>query len=133
MHELRRRRVLHHCMAPSATSRRWALNYLSTMAMLVDREEDVHELRRRGVLDQQQLQQRRDAGLLQGPRPTPPPGLQLLEHLGGDHIDGYIRRRPVRITLHKFVYNNYRIIAAVLSIAGVLASILKALYSLKKP
>jgi hypothetical protein len=39
----------------------------------------------------------------------------------------------VRTAVHKFVYNHHRIIVAVLSIAGVLVSILKALYSLKKP
>lgn len=44
-----------------------------------------------------------------------------------------MRRRPVRIAVQKFVYNNYKLIAAVLSIAGVLVGIFKAIYSLKQP
>jgi hypothetical protein len=39
----------------------------------------------------------------------------------------------VWITIYRFIYKNNRAIAAVLSIADVLCSILNALYSLKKP
>ncbi|WVZ54612.1 hypothetical protein U9M48_005382 [Paspalum notatum var. saurae] len=44
-------------------------------------------------------------------------------------IDAYIRQRPVRIAVHSFVYNNFKIIASVLSIASVLVGIFQALYS----
>ncbi|KAF8760488.1 hypothetical protein HU200_010110 [Digitaria exilis] len=49
-------------------------SYLSTMAMLMDREEDVHELPRRGVLSSN-FSKRGDAGILQGHRPAPPPAV----------------------------------------------------------
>ncbi|CAL5008812.1 unnamed protein product [Urochloa decumbens] len=105
-------------------------SYLSTLAMLMDREEDVHELRRRGVLSSN-FSNAETLAFFKG----------LGQHLrlGKNYtttlreIDDYVRRRPVRIAVHKFIYNNYRVIAALLSVAGVLASILKALYSLKKP
>ncbi|CAL5008833.1 unnamed protein product [Urochloa decumbens] len=106
-------------------------SYLSLLTMLMDREEDVHELRMRGVLrstfsNAQTLAFFKELG-------------QYLQH-GYDYrntkvkISEYIRQRPVRTAVHKFVYNNHRIIVAVLSIAGALVGILKALYySLNKP
>ncbi|KAL6857194.1 hypothetical protein ACP4OV_018576 [Aristida adscensionis] len=104
-------------------------SYLSLLAMLMDRVEDVHELRRSGVLrsrfcDMQTL--------------TYFKGMGQHLRLGYNYfntladIEDYMRRRPVRIAVHKFLYNNYRIVAAVLSIAGVLVGIFKALYSLKR-
>nr|CAB3470584.1 unnamed protein product [Digitaria exilis] len=105
-------------------------SYLSTMAMLMDREEDVHELRRRGVLSSN-FSNAETLAFFKGIGQHLRPGNNFFSTLG--EIDGYIRRRPVRIALHKFIYNNYRIIAAILSVVGVLASILKALYSLKRP
>lgn len=104
-------------------------SYLSTMAMLMDREEDVHELRRRGVLSSN-FSNAETLAFFKGIGQHLRPGNNYLNTMG--EIEGYIRHRPVRITLHKFVYNNYKIIAAVLSVAGVLVTIFKALYSLKK-
>ncbi|CAO2205595.1 unnamed protein product [Urochloa humidicola] len=105
-------------------------SYLSLLTMLMDREEDVHELRMRGVLrstfsNAQTLAFFKELG-------------QHLQH-GYNYrntkleISEYIRQRPVRTAVHKFVYNNHRIIVAVLSIAGALVGILKALYSVNKP
>ncbi|KAL6607763.1 hypothetical protein ACP70R_040826 [Stipagrostis hirtigluma subsp. patula] len=105
-------------------------SYLSVLAMLMDREEDVHQLRHKGVL---------------GSRFSKAQTLAFFKGLGQHLCHGYnynavtqeiydyIRTKTVRIALHKFVYNNYKVIAAVLSIAGVLAGIFRALYSLKKP
>ncbi|CAO2189987.1 unnamed protein product [Urochloa humidicola] len=105
-------------------------SYLSMLAMLMDREEDVHELRRSGVLNSifsnaQTLDFFKCLG--QNLRL----GHNYFNTLG--EIDAYMSRRPVRIAVYKFFYNNKRTIAAILSIAGALIGILKALYSLKKP
>ncbi|KAM0919288.1 hypothetical protein ACQ4PT_008225 [Festuca glaucescens] len=47
-------------------------------------------------------------------------------------IHDYKRERPIRIAIHKFVYNNFRVIVALLSIASVLVGIFKTLMSLKQ-
>ena len=44
-----------------------------------------------------------------------------------------MRERPIRILVYKFIYKNYRVIFAVMSVASVLVGIFKALYALKKP
>jgi len=79
-------------------------SYLSVLAMLVDRKEDVHELRRRRVLHGA-LSNKQALGFFKG----------LGQHLrfGGryfaalEEIDSYKRHRSLRIAAHKFVYNNY--------------------------
>nr|CAB3481979.1 unnamed protein product [Digitaria exilis] len=105
-------------------------SYLSMLAMLMDREEDVHVLRRSGVIssifsDQQTLV------IFKCFAQNIRMGFNYLDTLG--EIDGYMRHRPVRIAIHKFVYNNYKTIAAVLSIAAALIGVMKAIYSLKRP
>ncbi|RCV30274.1 hypothetical protein SETIT_6G081300v2 [Setaria italica] len=102
-------------------------SYLSVLAMLMDSEEDVHQLRVRGVLcsnfsNNQTLAFFKE--LVQYLR------LGYNYYAAMEEIDEYMRRRPVRIAVHRFIYNNYRTIVAVLSIASVLVGIFKAL---KKP
>ncbi|CAL4996629.1 unnamed protein product [Urochloa decumbens] len=105
-------------------------SYLSMLAMLMDREEDVHELRRSGVLTSI-FSNAQTLAIFKGFSQHLRPGYNYFNTLW--QIQEYMRTRPVRIAVHKFVYNNYKTIAAVLSIAGALIGILKALYSLKKP
>jgi hypothetical protein len=47
-------------------------------------------------------------------------------------VHDYKRERPVRIAIHRFVYNNFKAIVAFLSIASVLVGIFKTLMSLKQ-
>ncbi|PUZ61506.1 hypothetical protein GQ55_4G281200 [Panicum hallii var. hallii] len=103
-------------------------SYLSVVAMLMDRKEDVHELRSKGVL-RSLFSNTQTLAFFKG----------LGQHLrlGGryvvvlEQIESYKRNRPVRIAVHRFLYKNYKIIAAVLSIAGVIIGIFKALLALK--
>lgn len=105
-------------------------SYLSLLAMLMDKEEDVHHLRMSGVL-RSSFSNAQTLAFFK----------ELGQHISHGYnysytlaeISKYMRHRPVRTAVHKFVYNHHRVIVAVLSIAGVLISILKALYSLKKP
>ncbi|KAL6659532.1 hypothetical protein ACP70R_003572 [Stipagrostis hirtigluma subsp. patula] len=105
-------------------------SYLSVLAMLMDREEDVQQLRERGLL-RSHFSNTQTLAFFKG----------LGQHLrlGYNYfavvkeIDEYMRRRPVRVAVHKFLYSYFKLIAAVLSIASVLVGIFKALYSLKKP
>ncbi|PUZ49938.1 hypothetical protein GQ55_6G019500 [Panicum hallii var. hallii] len=104
-------------------------SYLSVLAMLVDRKEDVHELRRRRLLHGA-LSNKQALGFFKG----------LGQHLrfGGryfaalEEIDSYKCHRSLRIAAYKFVYNNYRFIAAFLSVTGVLIGIFKTLVALKR-
>ncbi|CAL5004356.1 unnamed protein product [Urochloa decumbens] len=105
-------------------------SYLSMLAMLMDREEDVHELRSSGVLNSI-FSNAQTLAFFKCLGQHLCPGYNYFNTL--DEIDGYMRERPLRIAVHRFVYNNKKTIAAFMSFIGVLATILKALYSLKKP
>ncbi|CAL4996634.1 unnamed protein product [Urochloa decumbens] len=105
-------------------------SYLSLLAMLMDREEDVHELRMRGVL-RSSFSNAQTLAFFKELSQHLRPGYNYYRTLA--EIGNYMSQRWAWIAVHKFVYNYHRIIVAVLSIAGVLVSILKALYSLKKP
>ncbi|KAL6857193.1 hypothetical protein ACP4OV_018575 [Aristida adscensionis] len=102
---------------------------LSLLAMLMDRAEDVHEVRRSGVL-RSRFCNTQTLAYFKAMGQHLRPGFNYFSTL--DDIQDYMRWRPVRIAVHKFLYSNYRAVAAVLSIAGVLVGIFKALYSLKR-
>ncbi|OEL15690.1 hypothetical protein BAE44_0023291 [Dichanthelium oligosanthes] len=104
-------------------------SYLSVLAMLMDRKEDVHELRRRGLLHGA-LSNKQALGFFKGLGQHLRFGSRYFATLEG--IDSYKRHKSVRITVYKFVYNNYRFIAAFLSVTGVLIGIFKTLLSLKR-
>jgi hypothetical protein len=104
-------------------------SYLSLMAALIDGEEDAHELRAKHLLESF-FSNREMVDFFKG----------LARHLRLGHgyfvlvakIHDYKRDRPVRIAIHKFVYNNFKTIVALLSIAGVLVGIFRTLMSLKQ-
>jgi len=105
-------------------------SYLSVLAMLMDREEDVHELRAKGVICSH-FSNKQTLAFFKG----------IGQHLrlGNNYftivqeIEDYRRKKPIRIVVYKFIYKNYRVIFAVMSVASVLVGIFKALYALKKP
>ncbi|KAL6899434.1 hypothetical protein ACP4OV_006092 [Aristida adscensionis] len=105
-------------------------SYLSVLAMLVDREEDVQQLRGKGMLSSH-FSNAETLAFFKGLRRNLRAGYNY-QAIVRD-ISNYMRKRPVRIVVHRFIYNNYKLIVAVLSIASVLVGIFKALYSLKKP
>ena len=103
-------------------------SYLLLFAMLVDREEDVHELRRKRLLQG-------GGGL------TNKEALDLFTSLQGlplgssyirimEEIENYRVKRRTQTKLHAFVYKNLRIIVTVFSAVGVLAGIFGSLMSL---
>ncbi|CAL5004364.1 unnamed protein product [Urochloa decumbens] len=105
-------------------------SYLSTLAMLMDREEDVQELRRSDVV-KTNFTNTETLAFFKGIGKHLRQGINYFNTLA--EIDRYIRQRPVTIVIHRFLYNNYKYIVAVMSIASVLVGIFKAIYSLKKP
>jgi hypothetical protein len=111
------------------TDRKHAIRpYLVVLAMLMDREEDVHRLRSKGLINGA-LTNKEILDFFKG----------LVKHISGgpplvhlmEEIEDYKLKRWMWIKVHKFFYRNYKIILAVLSAAGVLVGIFKALLSLK--
>ncbi|CAD6246482.1 unnamed protein product [Miscanthus lutarioriparius] len=104
-------------------------SYLSVLAMLMDRKEDVHELRRRGVVHGA-LSNKQALGFFKGLGQHLRFGRRYFAAL--EEIDSYKRHRSVRIKAYKFVYNYKKFIVAFLSVTGVLIGIFKTLLSLKR-
>jgi hypothetical protein len=104
-------------------------SYLLLLAMLVHREEDVHELRVRGLmvggggLD--------DAEALRFF--TSFQGLRYGQHYNYvmENIDRYRATRRTRTTLHAFFYNHWKTITAVIGVVGTVAGIIGTLVSIK--
>ncbi|KAF6997431.1 hypothetical protein CFC21_013650 [Triticum aestivum] len=105
-------------------------SYLLLLSMFADREEDVHELRRKRLLQG-------GGGLTNKETLDFFTGLQGLP-LGSSYIrtmeeiENYRVKRRKRTRLHAFVYKNMRIIVTVFSIVGVLAGIFGSLMSLRR-
>ncbi|KAJ1277016.1 hypothetical protein BS78_05G261800 [Paspalum vaginatum] len=104
-------------------------SYLLLLAMLVDREEDVHELRTKRVLQG-------GGGLTNKEALDFFTGLQDLR-VGSRYlramqeIENYMVTRRVQTRLHAFVYKNMRTIVAVFSTIGALVGIFGTLKGLK--
>ncbi|KAG8086692.1 hypothetical protein GUJ93_ZPchr0010g8107 [Zizania palustris] len=104
-------------------------SYIAAMAMLMNREEDVHELRAKGLVygrfsDQETLQFFKTLykHTHMGPRYV---------HILQD-IESYRRERWLWIACHKFVYNNIKTIVTVFTVVGVLVGIFKTLLNIKQ-
>ncbi|CAM0870765.1 unnamed protein product [Alopecurus aequalis] len=104
-------------------------SYLSLLAMLMDKEEDVHQLRANHLL-QSFFSDREMVEFFKGLARHLRLGYRYFVLLS--QIHDYKRDRPIRIAIHKFLYNNFRAIVALLSIASVLVGIFKTLMSLKQ-
>ncbi|KAL5220275.1 hypothetical protein ABZP36_024988 [Zizania latifolia] len=104
-------------------------SYIAVLAMLMNREEDVHELRAKGLV----------CGKFSD-RETLEFFKTLVKHVCiGRHyvrilaeIDAYKRNRWLWIAVHKFVYNNVKNIITVFTVVGVLVGVFKALLSIKQ-
>uniref|UniRef100_A0A0D9WJZ3 Uncharacterized protein n=1 Tax=Leersia perrieri TaxID=77586 RepID=A0A0D9WJZ3_9ORYZ len=104
-------------------------SYVLLLAMLMNREDDVHELRAKGLVrggfsDKETLE------FFKNLVKQLFVGLDYFRILA--ELESYRRKRPLLIPIHKFVYNNVRAIITVFSIIGVLVGIFKTLLSIKQ-
>ncbi|KAJ1267023.1 hypothetical protein BS78_07G025000 [Paspalum vaginatum] len=106
-------------------------SYLSVLAMLMDREEDAHELRRRLVLHGT-LSNNQALDFFKGLAQHLPVGGRYLAAL--EEVDAYKRHRTVRIWAHRLIYHSFKAmtIATLFSIVGVLVGIFKTLLDNKR-
>ncbi|CAO2150187.1 unnamed protein product [Urochloa humidicola] len=126
--------ALELCMVKSFSSAEYAsdsavCSYLLLLAMLVHREDDVHELRVRGLLvgggGLTNAEALRFFSSFQG--------LRFGQHYNYilETIDSYKARRKTRTMLHAFFYNHWRTITAVIGVVGTVAGIIGTLVSIK--
>jgi hypothetical protein len=104
-------------------------SYLLLFAMFMDREEDVHELRAKHLLQG-------GGGLTNSEVLNFFTSLQSLRLECCyvrimEEIEDYKAKRQVRIKVHAYVYKNMKTIVAVISAIGALVSIIGTLASLK--
>ncbi|KAE8772064.1 hypothetical protein D1007_55982 [Hordeum vulgare] len=103
-------------------------SYLALLAMLMDREEDVHKLRSKRLV-QGELTNKETLDFFK----------TLIKHISGgslyirilEEIEDYKLKRRIWIKICEYVYQNKKAIVTVLSLIGVLAGIFKALLSVK--
>ncbi|RLN28792.1 hypothetical protein C2845_PM05G09910 [Panicum miliaceum] len=104
-------------------------SYISVVALLVNREEDVQELRGKGIINSAMS----DMGTLEFFKWAAPHlrvGHRYYEVFRG--VQEYRQERWAWIAVHRFLYRNYKTIGAVLSIIGVLAGLFKTILSLRQ-
>ncbi|KAI4996641.1 hypothetical protein ZWY2020_051561 [Hordeum vulgare] len=118
---------VHH----GATSGHYIVSsYLTLLSMLMDRVEDVHELRAKRVIHSD-FTNDTTLAFFKG-------GLTSYLYVNDRYLDilklieKHKLERWVWIAIHRFIYNNLKTIVAVLSIISVLVGIFKALFSLQK-
>ena len=100
-------------------------SYLYLVALLMNREDDVQQLRARCIVHST-FSNTQTLDFFKGLAPHLHFGRQY-DRVLQDLLD-YRRDRPVFVAVHKFLYNNFKTIITVLSIVGVIAPILRALF-----
>lgn len=105
-------------------------SYLALLAMFMDRKEDVHMLRSKGLLHGPHSNKEMLAFFKSVMVHLPDSGSRFAHMMA--KIEDYKHTRRIWIKLYKWIYNNYKTILTVLSILATLISLYRAIPSLNK-
>ncbi|CAN6342990.1 unnamed protein product [Urochloa humidicola] len=105
-------------------------SYIFLVAHLINREEDVQDLRARGIISSA-MSDGDTLNFFKSAAPSLRVGNRYIEIT--EKIQEYTQERWIWIAIHSFIYNNFKIIVTVLSVVGVLAGLFKTIMSLKQP
>ncbi|KAF8685322.1 hypothetical protein HU200_044025 [Digitaria exilis] len=105
-------------------------SYISVVALLVNRDEDVQELRGRGIISSS-LSDMDAMKFFKWAVPHLRVSHRYFEVFHG--LQEYMHQRWLWIATHRFFFNNFKTIATVLSLIGVIAGLFKTIVSLKQP
>ncbi|KAK3137743.1 hypothetical protein QOZ80_5BG0456590 [Eleusine coracana subsp. coracana] len=105
-------------------------SYVSVVALLMNREEDVQELHTKGIVHSA-FSNEETLTLFKWAARHMRVGHSYYQ--GFERLNEYRNQRYVWIAIHRFFYNNFKTIAAILSVAGVLAGLFRAILSVKQP
>ncbi|KAL6594366.1 hypothetical protein ACP70R_048559 [Stipagrostis hirtigluma subsp. patula] len=110
---------------------RWAddyavSSYLSLLALLMNREDDVHELRTRRIVHST-FSNPQTLEFFKGLAPHLHFGRRYYSIF--EELQAYRQGRPIFVAVHKFLYNNFKAILTVFSIIGVVVPILQAFFA----
>lgn len=100
------------------------------MSLLVNRPEDVQEMRAKGLVVSV-FDDRETLAFFKALAPHLSVGCRYYEVF--QCLQEYRQERWLWIAVHRFLYNNIKTIATVFSIVGVLAGLFKTILSLKQP
>ncbi|OEL38087.1 hypothetical protein BAE44_0000894 [Dichanthelium oligosanthes] len=117
------------CMATNFGASNYVNAYLSVVALLIEKEDDVCVLRTKRIVTSS-MSNKETLKFFKGLAPVLMPGVAYL--LFTQQLEDFKRKRWMRIAIYRFFYTNAKAIATVLSIIGVLAGIFKTLLSLKQ-
>ncbi|KAL6653630.1 hypothetical protein ACP70R_008554 [Stipagrostis hirtigluma subsp. patula] len=104
-------------------------SYICIISLLMNQEEDVHELRVKHIL-QSFFGNKQTLEFIKGMAPNLSPGPAYGRFIAD--LATYKHRRRLRIAIYRFFYNNAKTVAAVLPIIGVLVGIFKTVLSLEQ-
>jgi hypothetical protein len=104
-------------------------SYIAVLAMLMDREEDVHVLRAKRLV-QGELANNETLHFFKTLMKHISPGT-LYTHIM-EEIEVYKLKRRIWIKLHVFIYKNFKTIITVITIISVIVGIFKTLLSLNR-
>nr|TKW01634.1 hypothetical protein SEVIR_8G193600v2 [Setaria viridis] len=105
-------------------------SYIFLVAHLINREEDVRDLRARGIISSA-MSDGETLHFFKSAAPSLRIGDRYIQI--SKRIHEYKQERWIWIAIHRFLYDNIKVIVAVVSVVGVLAGLFKTMLSLRQP
>uniref|UniRef100_K3ZLM7 Uncharacterized protein n=1 Tax=Setaria italica TaxID=4555 RepID=K3ZLM7_SETIT len=105
-------------------------SYIFLVAHLINREEDVRDLHARGIISSA-MSDGETLHFFKSAAPSLRIGDRYIQI--SKRIHEYKQERWIWIAIHRFLYDNIKVIVAVVSVVGVLTGLFKTMLSLRQP